>query len=150
MTPNDKPNADIQFTDLTQGNLVIHADHANSSAVCQFCHSPQCTGCGLPSDKPSATPSYEELKRLRDICERCQNDKAWHVPERQEFDQYAYDHAISLIERERREKEKLLAALTGLVRINEEHNAAIEAAIGKQVGWKDSYLDDARAALKTT
>lgn len=39
-------------------------------------------------------------------------------------------------------------ALEDLVRINEEHNAAVEAVIGRPLGWKDSYLDRARAALE--
>lgn len=42
----------------------------------------------------------------------------------------------------------LYAALSALVQINEEHNEAVAAVIGRPVGWKDSELDAARAALK--
>lgn len=41
----------------------------------------------------------------------------------------------------------LYQALSELVRINEEHNAAVAAITGRPVGWKDTYLDRARAAL---
>lgn len=41
----------------------------------------------------------------------------------------------------------LVEALAELVRINEEHNASIEAIIGKPFGWKDKYLDKARSIL---
>jgi len=41
----------------------------------------------------------------------------------------------------------LLAALEDLVRINVQHNEAVEKVIGTQVGWKDNYLDAARAAI---
>lgn len=41
----------------------------------------------------------------------------------------------------------LAEALRGLVRINEEHNAACEKVLGRPVGWKDEYLDRARAEL---
>jgi hypothetical protein len=47
------------------------------------------------------------------------------------------------------ENKRLRGALTALVRINEEHNAAMEAVMGRPLGWKDSYLDEARAALDT-
>ena len=42
----------------------------------------------------------------------------------------------------------LLDALQKLVDINTKHNEAINAVIQAPVGWKDSYLDDARAAIK--
>lgn len=41
----------------------------------------------------------------------------------------------------------LLEALEALVKINEEHNLAVEAICGRPLGWKDSYLDAARAAI---
>lgn len=41
----------------------------------------------------------------------------------------------------------LLEALEGLVKINDEHNLAVEAICGRPLGWKDSYLDAARAAI---
>lgn len=43
---------------------------------------------------------------------------------------------------------RLAEALKELVRINEEHNDAISAIISKPLGWKDDYLNDARAALR--
>lgn len=43
--------------------------------------------------------------------------------------------------------DRLASALRKLVKINEEHNAACEKVIGRPVGWKDEYLDEARAAL---
>ena len=43
--------------------------------------------------------------------------------------------------------DELLEALEELVRINEEHNAAVEAVTGRPLNWKDTYLERARAAL---
>lgn len=42
---------------------------------------------------------------------------------------------------------ELLEALEDLVRINEQHNAAIQSVTGKPAGWKDDYLNQARAAI---
>lgn len=42
---------------------------------------------------------------------------------------------------------RLRVALGGLIKINEDHNKAMEEITGTPLGWKDSYLDDARAAL---
>lgn len=42
---------------------------------------------------------------------------------------------------------ELEEGLRELVRINEEHNAAIGKIIGKPLDWKDTYLDRARALL---
>jgi hypothetical protein len=42
---------------------------------------------------------------------------------------------------------RLREALRNLVKMNEEHNAAIEAVIGRPLNWSDNYLDEARAAL---
>ena len=42
---------------------------------------------------------------------------------------------------------KLAEALEGLIKANEEHNAAIMAIIGKPTGWTDGYLEPARTAL---
>jgi hypothetical protein len=50
-------------------------------------------------------------------------------------------------ERVEKERDALLEALADLVKINEQHNAEISALIGKPLGWKDTYLDAARAAL---
>ena len=47
----------------------------------------------------------------------------------------------------KRENAELRAALAEVVRINEEHNAAVEAVIGRPLDWKDTYLERARAAL---
>lgn len=44
----------------------------------------------------------------------------------------------------------LLHALKGLVKINEQHNEAISEIIGHPVGWKDTYLDEARTAIEET
>jgi len=44
----------------------------------------------------------------------------------------------------------LFTALQNLVKINEDHNAAVEKIIGKPPGWNDSYLDAAREALSNT
>lgn len=41
----------------------------------------------------------------------------------------------------------LLEALEGLVRVNEQHNAAIQSVTGRPAGWKDDYLNQARAAI---
>ncbi|MGB5905764.1 MAG: hypothetical protein WBH00_23235 [Xanthobacteraceae bacterium] len=41
----------------------------------------------------------------------------------------------------------LLAALKGLVQVNETHNEAIAKVIGRPLTWKDDYLDAARAAI---
>lgn len=46
--------------------------------------------------------------------------------------------------------ENLRKALSDLVKINEDHNASIEAIIGRPLGWKDDYLNNARQALKET
>ena len=43
---------------------------------------------------------------------------------------------------------RLREALEGLVKINEDHNAACAKIIGKHPDWKDTYLDAARQALK--
>lgn len=45
---------------------------------------------------------------------------------------------------------KLLQALKGLVKINEQHNDAISDIIGHPIGWKDTYLDEARTAIEET
>lgn len=45
------------------------------------------------------------------------------------------------------EVSRLREALIGLVKINEEHNAACEKVMGRPLGWKDDYLDAARKAL---
>lgn len=42
---------------------------------------------------------------------------------------------------------ELLEALEDLVRINEQHNSAIQSVTGKPAGWKDDYLNQARAAI---
>lgn len=41
----------------------------------------------------------------------------------------------------------LLDALENLVRINEQHNLSVQAVKGKPSGWKDDYLNQARAAI---
>lgn len=41
----------------------------------------------------------------------------------------------------------LLAALRGLVKVNENHNESIAKIIGKPLNWKDDYLEAARAAI---
>lgn len=41
----------------------------------------------------------------------------------------------------------LLEALQDLVQINEKHNESISKIIGRPLGWKDTYLDKARAAI---
>jgi hypothetical protein len=43
--------------------------------------------------------------------------------------------------------EELEGALRGLIRMNEEHNAAVETVVGRPVGWTDDYLNVARRAL---
>lgn len=43
--------------------------------------------------------------------------------------------------------DELEAALSGLVTINEQHNAAVAKIIETPLGWKDDYLNTARAAL---
>lgn len=53
---------------------------------------------------------------------------------------YDYDE-LKAVSRE------LLEALEDLVRINEQHNAAIQSVTGKPAGWKDDYLNQARAAI---
>lgn len=45
---------------------------------------------------------------------------------------------------------KLVKALERLVKINEEHNSAVEKVMGRPAGWNDSYLDAARKALNET
>lgn len=47
----------------------------------------------------------------------------------------------------RAQNEKLRKALNELVWINEQHNRAIAQITGTPMGWKDTYLDAARAAL---
>jgi hypothetical protein len=42
---------------------------------------------------------------------------------------------------------ELLEALSELVKVNVEHNEAIARITGAPTGWKDSYLDAARAAI---
>lgn len=41
----------------------------------------------------------------------------------------------------------LLEALKALVRVNEDHNAAMGLVIKQPVTWKDTYLDAARTAI---
>lgn len=41
----------------------------------------------------------------------------------------------------------LLAALRGLVKVNEDHDGSIAKIIGKPLNWKDDYLEAARAAI---
>ena len=38
-------------------------------------------------------------------------------------------------------------ALANLIRMNEEHNAAVEKVMGRPLNWSDNYLNEARAAL---
>lgn len=44
-------------------------------------------------------------------------------------------------------RDDLLEALEDLVRVNEQHNLSIQAVTGKPAGWKDDYLNQARAAI---
>ncbi len=46
-----------------------------------------------------------------------------------------------------RATDEVVEVLRELVQINEQHNAAVEKVIGRPVGWRDSYLDRARALL---
>jgi len=39
-------------------------------------------------------------------------------------------------------------ALSNLIRMNEEHNAAVEKVMGRPLNWSDDYLNEARATLK--
>lgn len=43
--------------------------------------------------------------------------------------------------------EAMVEALEGLVKCCEEHDAAIAKVMGAPPGWKDTYLDAARAAV---
>lgn len=43
--------------------------------------------------------------------------------------------------------QQLLEALEDLVRVNEQHNLAIQQVTGTPAGWKDDYLNRARAAI---
>lgn len=47
----------------------------------------------------------------------------------------------------RTQNQALREALKELVDINEKHNSACAEVIGYPMGWKDDYLDAARAAL---
>ncbi len=51
-----------------------------------------------------------------------------------------------LLDTAQRECERLRGALADLVKVNEDHNEAIERVTGKPPGWNDSYLDAARQA----
>lgn len=51
------------------------------------------------------------------------------------------------VERLTRERDGLAKALRNLVKMNVEHNEAVESVIGRPVNWSDNYLDEARAAL---
>lgn len=42
---------------------------------------------------------------------------------------------------------RLFLALKGLVRVNEEHNEAVQKIIGRPLAWKDVYLEEAREVL---
>lgn len=55
--------------------------------------------------------------------------------------------AADLIERQAESLEAMASALEGLVRMNEEHNAAVEQVIGRPLNWSDDYLDIARTTL---
>jgi hypothetical protein len=57
------------------------------------------------------------------------------------------DHHDERIVRYINTRNELVNALEDLVSINEQHNAAIGKIMGAPAGWKDSYLDKARAAL---
>lgn len=54
---------------------------------------------------------------------------------------------LAAMQRERECREKLVEALSRLVRANEEWNADVQQVIGRMPKWTDGYLDDARAAL---
>lgn len=43
--------------------------------------------------------------------------------------------------------ERMAEALSRLIQINEEHNAAISRIVGHPIGWKDDYLNESRSAL---
>ena len=57
------------------------------------------------------------------------------------------DKAADTLERQAGEIERLRGALGNLVRMNEEHNAAVEKVMGRPLNWSDNYLNEARAAL---
>lgn len=65
-----------------------------------------------------------------------------------------WHHSVGSIEQEMEANARLIAAapdlleaLEGLVKINEEHNAAMAVIMGRPANWKDTYLDKARAAI---
>lgn len=45
-------------------------------------------------------------------------------------------------------RDAVVVALRNLIAINEQHNAEVEKIIGRPLGWKDDYLNEARAALE--
>jgi hypothetical protein len=55
--------------------------------------------------------------------------------------------AADTLERQAAEIERLRGALGNLIRMNEEHNAAVEKVMGRPLNWSDNYLNEARAAL---
>jgi hypothetical protein len=55
--------------------------------------------------------------------------------------------AADTLERQAAELERLREALGNLIRMNEEHNAAVEKVMGRPLNWSDNYLNEARTAL---
>ena len=52
------------------------------------------------------------------------------------------------LNRLRRQRDELLAALKDLVRVNETWNDEVQNVIGRPPTWTDGYLDAARAAIE--
>jgi hypothetical protein len=86
-----------------------------------------------PVDHPSAKQLRDTIALSDQTVEMLGKDRAW---------------LESRLEAAQARIAVLAGALTDLVKINEDHNAAIEKIIGRPPGWNDSYLDAARAALK--
>lgn len=65
--------------------------------------------------------------------------------------EYAWRHFQAGAASQREQVKGMVEALDELVKINEDHNKAVQEIIGGGVtlDWKDSYLDKAREALAT-
>ena len=59
----------------------------------------------------------------------------------------AHEATKELLGRAVKRVDALEGALGRLVKMNEDHNAAVERVIGRPLNWTDDYLNEARAAL---
>jgi len=81
---------------------------------------------------------------IHDLCKRLDILHEWQDSPR---DRETITLSKSTLERQAAENKRLRGVLGNLVRMNEEHNAAVEKVMGRPLNWSDNYLNEARAAL---